>query len=315
MYARLRILSIACFASQVLHAQPTLSESLSDSVRRFLDETLEVERFEMPHQMEFHIDVEVPDGDKTNHPVKAFYRRFAMPPKFRSEAVLGPFAPSGTAPITYETVWTGESEVNVMYGPQQSQDSVTVSRSGGSSESARASLYFHALGVPCTEQELDELDSRYFLRTAVSETRGYEWESAKEVVDGLECRVASKGKADRLWFSVEEPLRLVKRDVWRNQGTPQRQIAVYSQYGTDGLPHRIAVTNFLNVQRIGYTGPIRSVETYTLDRLEFIETQNEKFTISVETESNVLNLDAMASFRISDESASPFGQRAEVCRN
>ncbi len=90
-----RVLGVLiAFSLMVLLKQCHGAETVESCVSRFLDATLRVERFSTPHYMEYHMNIEYPDGTPASYIANAKYQHWVSPPSGRYEALLGPYLPS-----------------------------------------------------------------------------------------------------------------------------------------------------------------------------------------------------------------------------
>lgn len=299
-------LSLVPVATQATDDEET-TDPIESLVVQFLDQTLNAERFSKPHFMEYHMTIEYPDGTPPIYAEGAEYRHWASPPLYRYEALVGPYQPINQPAVRYEDVWNGDSEVSIRYDDKGRQGSVTISRGEPSSDLGRSNRYLSALGIPRTGREIEEASNgSYFLRKAVRARNGYTLESERQTCDGIECHVVRKGDLDVLWFSVSTPTRLVRRETWRNFGTPRREIVQCSEYGDKGVPGKIVWTKYTPVNDIGESSKIRSRETMFLDQLTFEEQPSNKFVADVEVGATVLDVDTLTSFRVEEPGKPPF---------
>jgi hypothetical protein len=163
------------------------------------------------------------------------------------------------------------------------------------------------LGIPVSPLDFEEASNgSYWLRQAVTTSNGYEISPERENVGGALCVKITKGLDDSLWFSVDEPVRLLKRDVWRTSISSSRQVAEFSEYKTNGLPERVVHTHYTPVDKIGDPSAIRGIETITLDRLEFIDTPKEEFVVTIEEGVGVADVNTHSSFQTEQPGTPPF---------
>jgi hypothetical protein len=275
--------------------------------RKFLDETINEARFSKPHQMDYHVDLAFPENKPNVYALRAVYRHWVMPPYYRLEAVIGPFEPSKQAPVRHVKVSNGASEVSLRYDPQGRQNGALVTRGREATDSARRNKLWAELGIPVSRSDFEEAShGSYWLRAAVSTKNGYMLSPKPVVIGGVKCVVIRKENKDCLWFSVDAPTRLMKRDFWRNSGSPERHVVEFSNYNESGLPANIVITRYLPVNRIGESSLIRGVETLSLDRIEFVETPAKEFIVTLDDHVAVLDVNTRTAIQMEPSGTPPF---------
>lgn len=283
------------------------ADPVAEYVRRFLDETLIEARFAKPHHMEYHVDVGFPDWKPEVYSVGAKYAHWVSPPLYRIEAEIGPFEPTKQAAIRSVMLWNGTSQISLRHDPTGRQSSAVVDRELQPKNSAKCNKLWAELGIPTSDEECEEARrGSYWLRGTVTSANGYSLSPDLEIVGGAKCAVIRKGNEDCLWFSVDGPTRLIKRDCWRMGRSPARQVLEMNDYREDGLPAKIVHTHYFASDQIGEPSRIRGVETVQLDLVEFAEPPKEKSIVNIEDGVAVFDVKSLSSFHTEKPGAPPF---------
>ena len=287
----------------------THAQDMTTIVRSYCDNTINISRFDRPHQMRIKLDIDYPDPKPNGYLTWIEYYHWVSPPYYKLVAKTSEFIPAAGGAEVHTHLWNGVSEVNRYEKVGDESDQITISRRTATVDNARANRFLKLLGFPRRAAEREEAQTvAGWFPQGITEDHGYRLLPADESVDGVLCKVITCDGRDTLWFDCVDQSRpkLLKRDRWLSDSMTRRHVARYRGYREDGLPESIEEDTYHAVDSPGQKSSLSVSEKLRLTQLSFVESPRALFTFEVPVGASVLDITTTATIRVQEPGMPPF---------